>query len=112
MTRPKADSDPWLTDPVTRDKHVAKIVVEGMRTIINQLRAIRDEIAESRAYREENQQLQGHIGDLEERIARLEAGREPVHTGKYRIAPYMKFEDERCSLPLGHLGNHKGSLQA
>jgi len=81
-----------------------------MRTIISQLRAIREEISESRAYREENLLLRGRIGDLEDRIGRLETnGAVGI---RRRARGYSPCIIEECSLPLGHMGNHRGSMVA
>jgi hypothetical protein len=110
MTRPKGDTDPWLTDPISRDRVIAKTVVEGMRTIISLLRGIRDEMAEDRAYRAENSELRAQLADLQEQIDEYRAIKPPLMIGKYRTAPYMQCENEDCSLPLGHRGNHRGSL--
>lgn len=113
MTRPKADADPWLTDPVSRDKVIAKTVVEGMRTIIGLLRTIRDENAANRAILAENRSLREDIGDLQRELALLRGlidGTSEHRRPRHRTASYVPCSNESCSLPVGHPGNHRGSV--
>lgn len=105
MTRPKGDSDPWLTDPIARDKVVAKTVVAGIREVIVLLRAIRDEGAETRALRAENRELRDEIRQLWQ----VQAGVPLTQTQRQRDWP--QCEEARCSLPAGHSGNHRGAVQ-
>lgn len=107
MTRPKADSDGWLTDPVSRDREVSKAVVSGFRTIISLLRAIRDEQAESRALQVELRETRQEVRDLWEQLSRSQV-KTPSH---FRTNDYPSCDEDRCSLPEGHLGNHRGSLR-
>lgn len=108
MTRPKADSDPWLTDPVSRDREVSKAVVYGLRTIISLLRAIRDEQAdESRVLRAELRNTQADIRDIWEYVAT--GG--PTPPALATRPPYPRCGVEGCSLPDGHFGNHRGSVR-
>ena len=112
MTRPKADSDPWLTDPISRDRVIAKTVVEGMRSIIGLLRTIRDENSLAKAFADENRDLRAQLQELREEVTLLRSAQVPHFKGgsRYAVYPYTKCPDERCSLPVGHLGNHRGSI--
>ena len=107
MTRPKADADPWLTDPIARDKVVAKTVVAGIREIITLLRAIRDEAAETKALRAENQELRAEMSDLWRSMVGI-SGSSPSR----RIDPYERCNIGHCALPDGHPGNHRGSVRS
>lgn len=108
MTRPKADSDPWLTDMVTRDREVAKTVVYGFRTIISLLRDIRDVLGEeSRASRTERQQMREEMAEMYRQIKSLSQN----SGSRVRAMPFEACDHARCSLPKGHLGNHRGFLR-
>src|SRR4029077_8168929 len=106
MTRPKGDSDPWLTDPISRDRVIAKTVVEGMHTIISLLRGIREDLGETRALRDENRQMRAEIHDLWIALNGVGA------SAPRKRADYNECMSAGCSLPDGHLGNHRGSIRA
>lgn len=106
MTRPKADSDPWLTDPISRDRVIAKTVVEGMRTIITLLRGIRDQMDETRSLREENRILRSEMADLARAVTM--AGLPVPHKPR----EYPECEIPGCALPFGHNDPHRPSLHA
>lgn len=106
MTRPKADSDPWLTDPISRDRVIAKTVVEGMRTIIGLLRDIRDSAGETnRVLLRENQMLREQLIE-----AYRQTNSSPVVKPPRR--DYPPCEKVGCPLPLGHSDPHRGSLRS
>lgn len=107
MTRPKADSDGWITDPIARDRVVAKTVVEGIRQIVRELRAIRDELGETRALREENRELRTEVHDLW--LAHYAQGGGAVPKPK---SQWPACEVEYCALPDGHPGAHRGSVRS
>ena len=105
MTRPKADTDPWLTDPVSRDRVIAKTVVEGFRQIILLLRGIReDALEENRQLRHENAQLRDDLMEM-------------YRTRTTPMPPPIRHTDlalcltTGCALPEGHPGNHRGSIR-
>lgn len=106
MTRPKADSDPWLTDPVSRDRVIAKTVVSGIREITVLLRGIRDGQAEEiRTLRRENTRLRGDLIAAYRESAHLSAG--------HKVDPgFPPCEKEGCALPLDHFEPHLGSLRS
>lgn len=107
MTRPKADADGWLTDPISRDRVIANVVVKGIREIITLLRAMRDEQAVTRALEQENRELRGEIQDLWQAVHAQAGARLPTHKPLWEACPWSG-----CSLPSGHPGNHRGSLRA
>ena len=104
VTRPKADADPWLSDMVAREREVSRTVVYGIRTVISLLREIRDNAAEeSRALRRENAQLRDDFIAFQRQMLGTTAT-----THRPLLPP---CDDPRCGLPLGHPGNHRGSLK-
>lgn len=104
MTRPKADSDPWLTDMVTRDREVAKTVVYGFRTIISLLRGIRDETAANQtAMQREIRELRQEVIDLYSEVRKGQ----PVK----RSPSFVGCPKPECSLPDGHPGNHRAFIR-
>lgn len=126
MTRPKADTDAWLLDPITRDRQVANSVVRGIRTIEVLLRGIRDDLDESRTLRAE-------VSALMERSAYNEARAEALLDlieGSHSIAPEAKgrarelvrgrsaafdfapCEIAFCGLPSGHRDPHRPRQRA
>lgn len=106
MTRPRADSDGWLTDPISRDRIIAKTVVSGIREIIGLLRAMRDEQAETRALREENRELRREVHDLWTAVQPHTDSVTPKAVFGYNVCAM-----EGCALPDGHSGNHRGSMR-
>jgi uncharacterized membrane protein len=91
---------------VSRDREIAKTVVYGIRTIISLLREIRDELGARRQYEDEIRALHSRIGDLSDAVARS-------HSGVGRESRrYTSCDVRGCSLPKGHLGNHRGSIRA
>jgi hypothetical protein len=103
MTRPKADSDPWLTDPIARDRVVAGTVVKGIRQIIVELRNIRDDLDESISLRNRLQDLEEDFRDF-----RMQVGQSiDLPAGSYPTYAFEPCEQEVCSLPRGHRGNHR-----
>lgn len=106
MTRPKADADGWLTDPISRDRAIAKVVVEGIREIIILLRAMRDERAVTTALETENRELRREVHDLW--LAVHAQGISPPA----RRQTWPPCEVEYCALPEGHPGNHRGSVRS
>ncbi len=111
MTRAKADSDPWLTDMVSRDREIAKTVVYGIREIIQLLRGIRDDLNQERAsLLRENARLRDEISEA----YREHAGRDSVRpvTFDKRGPGFVSCEAHGCPLPMGHDEPHRGSLAA
>jgi hypothetical protein len=107
LTRPKADSDPWLTDPVSRDRVIAKTVVSGMREIIVLLRGIRDGQAdEIRALRRDNAHLRTDLIAAYRELAQVKSSPNHVDPG------YPPCEKEGCPLPRDHYEPHRGSLRS
>ena len=107
MTRPKADSDPWLTDPVSRDRVIAKTVVMGIREITVLLRGIRDGQAdEARALRRDNARLRNDLIAAYRELAQ-------VRSGEHQDRPdFPPCEKEGCPLPRDHFEPHRGSLRS
>lgn len=105
MTRPKADSDPWLTDPISRDRVIAKTTVEGIRTIISLLRGIRDEIDESRALRQEVREMRKEMVGL---TSALLSANIPLPE---RARGYEACPASGCALPSGHSDPHRPSTR-
>jgi len=106
MTRPKADSDPWLTDPISRDRVVAKATVHGIREILVTLREIRDDLGRTRALEAENREIRGELRDLWAAV-RQQKGFVP----QPRPQMFPPCEREQCVLPEGHPGNHRASIR-
>lgn len=107
MTRPRADSDPWLTDMVSRDKEIAKTVVYGIRTIITLLRDIKDgQAEEARILRQENARLRDDL--LEAYRAASSMPPSPREIRRANDVPPCEMAE--CSLPLGHFDAHRGKI--
>ena len=108
MTRKKADEDPWLTDPISRDRVIAKTVVEGMHSIIQLLRGIRNDLDESRALRDDIRRLEGHVRDLEAELALSRP-----NGARIRSAPsFEPCPKVGCGLPSGHTDPHRPRMHA
>jgi hypothetical protein len=106
MTRPKADSDPWLTDMVSRDREIAKTVVYGIREIVVLLRGIRDGQAEEiKTLTRENARLRNELIDAYRSYARPQ-------TTKAAISDFPTCEAQGCALPQGHFEAHRGSIKS
>lgn len=106
MTRPKADTDPWLTDPVSRDREVSKSVVYGLRTITSLLRGIRDDsVLTQQSMQREIRELRQEVIDLWQANADMR-GKQPARRTDFEACP-----EGVCSLPGGHQGNHRASIR-
>lgn len=105
MTRPKADADGWILDPIARDRIVAKEVVYGIRQMTLLLRGIRDDMVESRALRDRIEELETEVRDVRSEMASLRAGSGGQRVTTQRWTP---CSDPQCSLPSGHTDNHRG----
>jgi hypothetical protein len=121
VTRPKADEDGWLTDPISRDRVIAEAVVRGMRNIELLLRGIRDDAIT--AYREVHEEIREVRDNVErdrwrtqtllEIIAespsvdpalRARAAEALPQSAKMRFTP---CPNHSCALPSGHTDPHR-----
>lgn len=103
MTRPKADSDGWLTDPISRDRAIAKAVVEGLSEIKMLLRGIRSDLDESLGMRQAMREVEDEVRDLRMALATS------VGPPRERDLGYIKCLTPMCILPVGHNGGHQPS---
>lgn len=105
MTRPRADSDGWLTDPISRDRVIAKAVVDGLRNITVLLRDIRNDLtATNLEMRVEMRMMREDLYDLRRRV-----GVVPDAPPKVSGDSWEHCSIVGCSLPVGHYGAHRGS---
>lgn len=108
MTRPRADSEGWLTDPISRDRTIAKTVVEGIHQIITLLRGIRADLDESKALREDIRRLEGRLRDIEVEFA----AQRPSGPLRGRRLDYESCPKPGCGLPSGHTDAHRPRVGA